>query len=100
MDYANGGNETTKVASDIWEWAKKSWQKSNQSTRTPEIRICVAGYEDGREVPPGWFTVDWEPRGGYGLQGNGQGRLNAQRERLWFSPNCLTPEDDSWLLGE
>ena len=32
------------------------------------------------------------PNGGYGNQrGDGRGKKNAHRERIWFSPNCLKP---------
>jgi hypothetical protein len=38
---------------------------------------------------PGWSEVPWKAKGGYGNQGDKQGRQNAARERLWFSPHCL-----------
>jgi hypothetical protein len=59
--------------------------------------VCVAGYEDGRDVPEGWATVEWDAnasaRGaGYGNQSTTtEARANARRERLWFSPACIDP---------
>jgi len=36
------------------------------------------------------YPVPRKSHGGYGLQGkNGNGRKNAARERIWFSPHCL-----------
>jgi DNA adenine methylase len=54
----------------------------------PRLRIVLCGYE-GEHDMPGWSEVPWKAKGGYGSQGDGQGRDNAARERLWFSPHCL-----------
>jgi len=54
----------------------------------PRLRIVLCGY-DGEHDMPGWSEVPWKAKGGYGSQGDGQGRDNAARERLWFSPHCL-----------
>ena len=35
--------------------------------------------------------ICWKAKGGYGSQGNGAGRANSGRERIWFSPHCLQP---------
>jgi DNA adenine methylase len=60
----------------------------------PLLRICLAGYEgEGHEVllAHGWRHKAWKTQGGYGLQGTQtRGRANAARERLYFSPHCLT----------
>lgn len=55
-------------------------------------RVVLCGYEGGFAPPPGWRTVEWKARGGYGSQGDGDGRANANRERLWLSPGCLGAE--------
>jgi DNA adenine methylase len=54
----------------------------------PRLRIVLCGYE-GEHDMPGWSEVPWKAKGGYGSQVDGQGRDNAARERLWFSPHCL-----------
>ena len=96
MDYAGGGNTSGDIAADVWAWACDSWRPPGASRA--EVRICVAGYEDGRTVPDGWVTVEWDAnvsaRGaGYGNHGaSGEAKANARRERLWFSPNCLRPD--------
>ncbi|HKT87776.1 MAG TPA: hypothetical protein VJQ59_05040, partial [Candidatus Sulfotelmatobacter sp.] len=41
-----------------------------------------------------WDCLAWKARGGYGSQGNGSGRENAARERIWFSPHCMHPQSN------
>jgi len=35
-----------------------------------------------------WHEVAWKAAGGFGSQGNGQGRENCSKERIYFSPHC------------
>ena len=62
--------------------------------RNPMLRIALCGYDGEHEMPRTWECVPWKARGGYGSQGDGRGRENAARERVWFSPNCLRPVDE------
>ncbi|MFA5123789.1 DNA adenine methylase [Zavarzinia sp.] len=55
----------------------------------PNVRVVLCGYAGTFAPPAGWQTVEWKARGGYGSQGDGDGRANASRERLWLSPACL-----------
>ncbi len=70
------------VAADVAEWAR-------QNGDNPRLRIALCGYEGEHEMPSSWVPVAWKTKGGYGSQGNGAGRENAARERIWFSPHCL-----------
>lgn len=104
MDYAAGGNDTGNIAADVWAWAVETASPAqpgpNRSHGGPVVRVCVAGYEDGREVPEGWVTVAWETAGGYGNQSTTtEARANARRERLWFSPACLRPDEGQMGLA-
>jgi len=54
----------------------------------PMLRIAICGYEGEHEMP-GWTCVRWKAQGGYSGQGDQRGRVNAGRERVWFSPACL-----------
>lgn len=84
VGYTGGGG----VSADVWAWACE--QGDN-----PLLRVAVCGYEDGREVPPGWRVLPWATGGGYGNQSDdGEGRANARRERVWFSPHCIPCEGD------
>jgi hypothetical protein len=58
----------------------------------PSLRIALCGYEGEHQMPDSWDCVAWKARGGYGSQGDGRGRENAARERIWFSPYCLKPQ--------
>ena len=55
----------------------------------PLYRIALCGYEGEHRMPESWACVPWKAMGGYGSQGNGRGRDNARRERIWFSPHCV-----------
>lgn len=77
MDYSAGGNSTT-IASDVWEWATKNGGNE-------KLRIVVAAYEDGRDVPSGWTVRPWRARKGYKADGG----ANARREVLYCSPACM-----------
>jgi hypothetical protein len=61
----------------------------------PSLRIALCGYEGEHDVleANGWRVMPWKTNGGYANKGNGgsQGRANRYRERIWFSPHCLTP---------
>jgi hypothetical protein len=67
--------------------AVREWAIANGDN--PELRIALCGYEGEHIMPGSWECVAWKARGGYGSQGDGRGRGNASRERIWFSPACL-----------
>ncbi|PZU00928.1 MAG: DNA methyltransferase [Brevundimonas sp.] len=69
--------------------AVRAWCLANGSD--PALRVVLAGYAGEHDVleAAGWWVEAWKARGGYGSQGEGRGRDNAVRERLWFSPHCL-----------
>lgn len=56
----------------------------------PKMRIALCGLEGEHEMPPTWTKIAWKANGGYGNQSNSRGRQNASRERIWFSPHCLS----------
>lgn len=58
-----------------------------------EMRIAVCGYEGEHGFPKNWTEYAWKARGGYGSQGDGRGKKNSTRERIWFSPLCLTGQE-------
>ena len=62
--------------------------------RDPLMRVVLAGYDGEHVMPADWECVAWKARGGYGSQGDedGRGRANSERERLWFSPHCIRPD--------
>ena len=83
-DRQNGlyATDSLTVAHAVREWAIE-----NGDNRLMRIALC--GYEGEHDMPDTWECVAWKAHGGYGLQGEGRGRTNAGRERVWFSPACL-----------
>ena len=70
--------------------AVRAWCHANG--RNKQLRIALCGYAgEGHESleSDGWRCVEWKARGGYGSQGDGRGRDNATRERMWVSPHCV-----------
>ena len=65
----------------------------------PLMRVALCGYA-GEHSMPGWTEYTWKADGGYGLQGNGSGRANAEREVIWFSPHCVIPDHQPSLFEE
>ena len=76
--------EEGDVTRDVHEWCVE-----NQDN--PKLRIALCGYEGEYDLP-GWECLAWKANCGYGNRGNGAGRANRHRERVWFSPNCLKQE--------
>ncbi|MEI8166050.1 MAG: DNA adenine methylase [Chloroflexales bacterium] len=80
QEYSAGGNQDKGIAADVWRWAC-------ENGNDPLFRIAVCGYEDGRDVPPGWSVLRWHARKGYAS--TEEARENSRRECIWFSPHCL-----------
>ena len=76
----------TDCAKDVLQWALTNGDN-------PMLRIALCGYDGEHNVLEdyGWDVHAWKAAGGYGVQGNGRGRANSYRERIWFSPHCLQP---------
>jgi DNA adenine methylase len=75
--------DSLSVAHDVRRWAVEHGDD-------PRLRIALCGYDGEHAMPADWTPVPWKAHGGYGSQGNGAGRENAQREVVWFSPHCLS----------
>jgi len=67
--------------------AVRQWAIDNGNN--PLLRIALCGYEGEHQMPPDWTCYSWCAHGGYGMQGNGKGRENREKERIWFSPHCM-----------
>lgn len=79
VDYSVGN----RCAADVRAWAIENGDN-------PRLRIALCGYDEHNEMEQrGWTAHRWKAKGGYGNQSDGQGRANAERETVWFSPHCL-----------
>ena len=56
----------------------------------PKLRIALCGYEGEHDhlEGAGWSVVAWKAHGGYARRSLLND--NANRERVWFSPHCLS----------
>lgn len=94
--YADGEHAWDYTAGGSIFAACREWAIANGSN--PLYRIALCGYDF--EMPEGWAAYRWKARGGYGSQGNGRGRANAEREVVWFSPHCVNETPMERLLRE
>jgi len=79
--------EESDIAADVLAWCRRWGQE-------PKIRIALCGYENEIHTElehEGWAVEAWKAHGGYASLGDKRGRENAHRERIWFSPSCLSP---------
>jgi len=67
-----------------------------ENGENPEMRIALCGYEGEHKMPASWDCVKWKAHGGYSR--SERGRANRERERVWFSPHCLQPENERDLF--
>lgn len=89
--------DTAKRARDLYRkdcesvaHSVREWAIANGSN--PKLRIALCGYEGEHEMPSDWAVVAWNAGQGYSSQAKGAPSLNGRRERIWFSPHCLSPE--------
>jgi hypothetical protein len=79
------------VAVDVLEWCKQL------DTANPKWRVVLAGYdgEHNELANLGWTCHEWYVKGwltGGMANVRGSGHSQQSRERLWASPQCLSPE--------
>ncbi len=79
--------DSSTVAHDVREWAILNGEN-------PKMRIALCGYVGEHTMPPSWECVSWKANGGYANQKPGPNE-NATRERIWFSPACLSGDSGS-----
>jgi hypothetical protein len=70
--------------------AVREWAIEHGDDRLMRIALC--GYEGEHAMPGSWECVPWKAHGGYGSQSLTHDNPNAKRERIWFSPHCLTDQ--------
>lgn len=75
--------DSLTVADEVRAWCLE-W-----GTNT-KMRIALCGYAGEHEEleSHGWQVLAWKAQGGYGNRSE-QGKANAAKERIWFSPHCL-----------
>jgi len=86
-------HESRDLAAQVRQWAISNGDN-------PLLRIALCGYEGEHDMPPTWSVVAWKAQGGYGGQRKDGTNDNADRERVWFSPHCLKPEQMRGLFDD
>jgi DNA adenine methylase len=86
LTYAVGA--ATHISAQVRAWCLENGEDER-------LRIAFCGYdgEDSHKQVdlPGWSSVPWVAKGGYGGQRKDEENTNRFRERIWFSPHCLAP---------
>jgi len=95
--------DTADRASDLYRedceqvaHAVREWAIANGDNTL--LRIALCGYEGEHEMPKSWSVVGWSAGAGFGGQAT-ERTGNGKRERIWFSPACLSGRQGS-LFGE
>jgi hypothetical protein len=79
--------DCTAVAHDVRKWAIANGDN-------PLMRIALCGYECEHVMPPSWSVHEWSAGAGFGGQAK-ERTENGKRERIWFSPACLSSRQQS-----
>ena len=83
IDYVAG----SRCSDGVREWAVANGEN-------PLLRIALCGYEGEHEMPPAWSVHEWNAGAGFGGQAE-ERTGNGRRERIWFSPACLSASQAS-----
>lgn len=97
--------DSLTVADEVRQWCIEEIEDGKPGSKGhfkgprylhPKLRIALCGLdgEHNELEGMGWDVVAWKTNGGYGNQRQTADNNNRNRERIWFSPNCLNPSDD------
>jgi hypothetical protein len=81
--------DSLSVAHAVREWAIENGEN-------PLMRIALCGYEGEHDMPDTWKIEAWSAGSGFGGQAN-ERTDNGHRERVWYSPACLSAKQGSLL---
>ena len=91
------GNENYSVAVKGIAAEVREWALANGEDK--KLRIVLAGYEGEHEMPETWKVYAYSATGAYIANGT-KASENRHRERLWFSPHCLSVNAARSLFDE
>lgn len=75
--------EESDLYQEVCEWAVNNGDHER-------MRIIVCGYAGSYNFPSSWKEYAWQANGGMANLGNDRGKENASKERIYFSPHCLS----------
>ena len=76
--------DSAQIAHDVKKWAIEAGRRG-------DMRIALCGYEGEHEMPDDWSIYAWNAGEGFGGQADDR-TGNGKRERIWFSPACITQQ--------
>ena len=76
--------DSLEVAHAVREWAIANGDH-------PLLRIALCGYDGEHDMPSDWTVYRWSAGEGFGGQAKDRSN-NGERERIWFSPACVSRE--------
>lgn len=79
--------DSLSVAHAVREWALENGKRK-------DMRIALCGYEGEHDMPQDWAVYSWNAGEGFGGQAEKRSG-NGRRERIWFSPHCLSARQRS-----
>jgi len=82
--------DSEQLSDEIEAWCKQ-WQDE------PKMRIALCGYVGEYDLPD-WECYPWKTHGGYGSESKKHNNPNKYKERIWFSPHCIKPDNDQRRL--
>ncbi len=86
-DTADRQSDLYRVDSESVAHAVREWAIANGDN--PLLRIALCGYDGEHEMPNSWDVFEWSAGAGFGGQAD-ERTENGKRERIWFSPACLS----------
>ena len=86
-DTADRASDLYRVDCEQVAHAVREWAITNGDN--PLLRIALCGYDGEHEMPSTWETFQWSAGAGFGGQAAERSE-NGKRERIWFSPACLS----------
>lgn len=75
--------------------SRRAFNWAIENAEHPSLRIAFCEYDQTFDFPSTWTCVSWKTDGGLAKTGDGPGKANAARERIWFSPHCLEVEAEA-----
>lgn len=88
-DTADRASDLYRVDCEHVAHAVREWAIANGDN--PLLRIALCGYEGEHQMPESWSVYQWSAGDGFGGQATDRSN-NGERERIWFSPACVTEE--------
>ena len=74
--------DNESIAHDVRDWAIENGKRK-------DMRVALCGYEGEHQMPADWSVYEWNAGEGFGGQADERSE-NGKRERVWFSPACLS----------